>query len=74
VWRDLAVRKRKTEVDQQIAIIGTLAREVGIATPGIDRLVELIHDVEDDRRPLSFATFKELIETCTSATTAASRS
>ena len=24
VWRDLAVRKRKTEVDQQIAIIGTL--------------------------------------------------
>ena len=74
VWRDLAVRKRKTEVDQQIAIISTLAREAGTATPGIDRLVELIHDVEDGRRALSFATFQELIDTCTSARTAASRS
>ena len=74
VWRDLAVRKRKTEVDQQIAIIGTLAREAGIATPGIDHLVALIHDVEDGRRALSFATFQELIDTCTSARTAASRS
>jgi 2-dehydropantoate 2-reductase len=74
VWRDLAVRKRKTEVDQQIAVIGTLGREAGIPTPAIDRLVELIHDVEDGRRPLSFATFQELIDTCTSARTAASPS
>ena len=74
VWRDLAVRKRKTEVDQQIAIMSTLAREAGIATPGIDRLVALIHDVEDGRRTLSFATFQELIDTCTPARTAASRS
>jgi 2-dehydropantoate 2-reductase len=74
VWRDLAVRKRKTEVDQQIAIMGTLGREAGIATPAIDRLVALIHDVEDGRRALSFDTFQELIDTCTSATMAASRS
>jgi 2-dehydropantoate 2-reductase len=74
VWRDLAVRKRKTEVDQQIAIIGSIGREAGIATPAIDRLVALIHDIENGRRPLSFATFQELIDTCTSATMAASRS
>jgi 2-dehydropantoate 2-reductase len=74
VWRDLAVRKRKTEVDQQIAIMGTLGREAGIATPALDRLVALIHDVEDGRRALSFDTFQELIDTCTSATMAASRS
>jgi 2-dehydropantoate 2-reductase len=74
IWRDLAVRKRKTEVDQQIAIMGTLGREAGIATPAIDRLVALIHDVEDGRRTLSFETFQELIDTCTSATMAASRS
>ena len=73
VWRDLAVRKRKTEVDQQIAIIGSLGREAGIATPAIDRLVALIHDVEEGRRPLAFATFQELIA-CTSDTMAASRS
>ena len=74
VWRDLAVRKRKTEVSQMIGIIGTLAREAGIATPALDQLVALIHDIEDGRRELSFATFQELIDTCTSATMAASRS
>jgi 2-dehydropantoate 2-reductase len=66
VWRDLAVRKRKTEIDQMIGIIGSIAREMGIATPAIDRLVTLIHDVEDGRRPLSLETFNLLTETCTS--------
>jgi 2-dehydropantoate 2-reductase len=74
VWRDLAVRRRKTELDQQIAIIGRIGVEMGIRTPAIDRLVELVHDVEDGRRALSFETFQHLIDTCTSDTTAASRS
>lgn len=56
VWRDLAVRKRKTEVDSQIAVIGELAREHGIDTPALDRLVALVHDVEDGRRPQSVET------------------
>ncbi len=33
IWRDLAVRKRKTEVDAQIAIIAALGAEAGVATP-----------------------------------------
>jgi 2-dehydropantoate 2-reductase len=74
VWRDLAVRKRKTEVDPQIGIIGSLGRASGVATPVLDRLVELIHDIEDGRRPLSFDTFRELIDTCRSTTMAASHS
>ncbi|MEA2872579.1 MAG: 2-dehydropantoate 2-reductase, partial [Hyphomicrobiales bacterium] len=74
VWRDLAVRKRKTEIDQMIGIIGSLAREAGIATPAIDRLVALIHDVEDGRRTLSPETFNLLTETCTSATMVMSHS
>lgn len=74
IYRDLAVRKRKTEIDQQIGIIVTLAREAGVATPGLSRLVELIHDIEDGRRPLAFETFQELIATCTSASTARSPS
>ena len=47
IWRDLAVRKRKTEVDAQIAIIATLGTEAGIPTPAINKLVDLIHDIED---------------------------
>jgi 2-dehydropantoate 2-reductase len=54
IWRDLAVRKRKTEVDPQIGIIATLGREVGIATPAVEMLVDLIHDIEDGRMPRSF--------------------
>ena len=62
------MRKRKTEVDPaDRRSSARSAREAGIATPAIDRLVALIHDVEDGRRPLSFATFQELIDTCTSA-------
>jgi 2-dehydropantoate 2-reductase len=74
IWRDLAVRKRKTEIDPQIGVIGSLGRAAGVATPAIDKLTALIHDIEDGRRPMSFATFQDLIDTCTSATTAASRS
>jgi 2-dehydropantoate 2-reductase len=64
VWRDLAVRKRHTEVDAQIGVIAELAAEVNIATPAITRLVELVHDIETGRRSQSPETFKELLETC----------
>ena len=71
IWRDLAVRKRKTEVDPQIGVIATLGREVGIATPAIETLVSLIHDIEEGRRPMAFETLKVLIDQCRSASTAA---
>ncbi len=64
IWRDLAVRKRRTEVDAQIAIIADLAHEVGVETPAIRRLVELIHDIEEGRREQSMATFGELMRVC----------
>jgi len=71
IYRDLAVRKRKTEIDPQIGIIGRLGAESGVATPAIDRLVELIHDIEDGRRPMAFETFQQLLDACGSASTAA---
>lgn len=64
IYRDLAVRKRRTEVDPQIGVIAELGREAGIKTPAIRRLVELIHDIEDGRRPMAYETFAELIATC----------
>ena len=64
IYRDLAVRKRRTEVDPQIGVIGELGREAGIATPAIVRLVELIHDIEDGRRPMAYDTFAELVAIC----------
>jgi 2-dehydropantoate 2-reductase len=71
IWRDLAVRKRKTEGQPQIGIISRLGREVGVATPALELLVALIQDIEEGRRPMSFETLKVLIDQCKSASTTA---
>ncbi len=60
IWRDLAVRKRRTEVDAQLGPIVALGAEVGILTPLNARLIELIHDIEDRRRQQSPAALDEL--------------
>ncbi|MDR6263079.1 2-dehydropantoate 2-reductase N-terminal domain-containing protein [Roseobacter sp. N2S] len=60
IYRDLAVRKRKTEVDPQVGAVVDIAAGHGIDTPLLRRLVELIHDIEDGRREMSQDTFHEL--------------
>jgi len=60
IYRDLAVRKRKTEVDPQVGMVAEIAAGHGIDSPLLLRLVELIHDIEDGRRALSTETFHEL--------------
>ncbi len=60
IWRDLAVRKRRTEVDAQIGIIVTLGREAGVPTPLTARLVELIHDIEEGVRRQGVEVLEEL--------------
>ena len=60
IWRDLAVRKRPTEVDAQLGIVVTLARAADVPTPLTARLVELIHDIENGSRPQSVATLDVL--------------
>jgi len=67
IYRDLAVRKRKTEVDPQIGVIAELGRAAGVPTPAITQLVALIHDIEDGRRSMSAETFEVLIQTCQAA-------
>ena len=62
IYRDLAVRKRKTEVDPQVGIVAEIAAAHGIDTPLLRRLVALIHDIEDGRRPMSLDTFHALTE------------
>ena len=38
IWRDLAVRKRKTEVDHQVGAVVEIAATHGVATPICARL------------------------------------
>jgi len=60
IYRDLAVRKRKTEVDPQVGVVAQIAASHGIETPLLSRLVTLIHDIEEGRRKMSSETFHEL--------------
>ena len=60
VWRDLAVRRRQTEVDVQIAPIVEIGARHGLPCPTIARLVALIHAVEQGR-PQSDALLLELL-------------
>jgi 2-dehydropantoate 2-reductase len=68
IWRDLAVRKRPTEVDAQLGIVVREAasgkREAERpSTPLLSRLIELIHDIEKGVRAQSLDTLDLLAST-----------
>ena len=60
IWRDLAVRKRRTEVDAQLGIVVALGAEAGVPTSLTSRLVALIHDIESGVREQSLGTLDAL--------------
>ncbi|OJY68472.1 MAG: 2-dehydropantoate 2-reductase [Rhodospirillales bacterium 70-18] len=61
VWRDLAIRKRRTEVDVQIAPIYEIGARHGIECPTVRRLVAMIHEVENGTRALNDDNLLELL-------------
>ena len=65
IWRDLAVRKRPTEVDAQLGIVVTLGTEAGMPTPLTARLVALIHEIERGERLQSLDALAVLASTPT---------
>lgn len=60
IWRDLAVRKRRTEVDAQLGILGEIAATHGLTAPRVDRLVRLVHEIEDGTRAMGRANLDTL--------------
>ena len=60
IWRDIAVRHRKTEADPQLGPIVTTARGQGGDAPITARLIAMIHEIEDGRRPMAWANLDEL--------------
>jgi 2-dehydropantoate 2-reductase len=60
IWRDLAVRKRRTEADAQLGPIVTFGEQVGVKTPVTSNLIALIHEIEDGTRPLAWENLDEL--------------
>ena len=64
IWRDLAVRKRKTEVTEELCILVKLADEVEYDVALITTIIDLIHDIQDGVRDMSDETFAVLLNRC----------
>jgi 2-dehydropantoate 2-reductase len=60
VWRDMAVRKRRTEVDAHFVPIVEHAQQLGLEVPLLQRMIAMIHEIEDGRRAFSGANLEEL--------------
>jgi 2-dehydropantoate 2-reductase len=60
IWRDLALRRRPTEVPAQLNPVLDIARLHKLAMPGLTRLLELIGKVETGVCPLGMDTFLQL--------------
>jgi len=60
IWRDLAVRKRRTEIDAQIGPVVSEGAALGVPTPVNARLIAMIHEIEDGKRKLDRANLADL--------------
>jgi 2-dehydropantoate 2-reductase len=60
VWRDMAVRKRRTEVDAHFGPIVEDAKRLGLDVPLLERMIAMIHEIEDGSRAFAGANLDEL--------------
>ncbi len=60
VWRDIVVRKRKTEVDYRIGELVRRGRARGLAMPLNAALWQMIHEVEEGKRAMVPENLREL--------------
>ncbi|WP_289041175.1 2-dehydropantoate 2-reductase [uncultured Aliiroseovarius sp.] len=64
IYRDLAIRKRKTEVDAQIGALIAIGQAHDVATPALAMLCDLIHDIEDGNREQSTDLLELMLPVC----------
>lgn len=61
IWRDLAVRRRKTEVGGQLGVLAAKGEAVGIPMPLTRRLIALVQDLEAGRRVMAWDNLDVLV-------------
>ena len=61
IWRDLVVRRRKTEVGALLGATVAKARMLGLDMPLTERLIAMIEDLETGRRVMCWANVDELV-------------
>jgi 2-dehydropantoate 2-reductase len=60
IWRDLKVKKRKTEVDMQVAVIVAKGRDLGIPTPVNAAVLDTIHEIENGTRDMGWSNLDDI--------------
>src|SRR5919197_2571889 len=60
IWRDLAIRKRKTEAEGQLGVLIQQAQEVGLDVPLNRSVYRLIREIESGARGFSWANLDEV--------------
>ena len=61
IWRDLVVRRRKTEVGALLGATVAKAGTLGLGMPLTERLIAMIEDLELGRRAMSWNNIDELV-------------
>jgi 2-dehydropantoate 2-reductase len=60
IWRDLAIRKRKTEADGQLGVLIQQAEEVGLDVPLNRAVYRLIREIESGARGFAWSNLDEV--------------
>ena len=60
IWRDLVIRKRKTEVSHQLEPIIDIGEKYGLKLPLTRQVVTQIHELEEGKRLLNWGNLEEL--------------
>lgn len=60
IWRDLAIRKRKTEAEAQLGPIVAAGEKAGVPTPITQRLIAMVQEIESGTRPQGRENLAEL--------------
>lgn len=60
MWRDLRVKRRKTEVDMQPGVVVEIGKREGIPTPVNAAVVQIIHEIEAGERGMGWDNLDEI--------------
>ncbi len=60
LYRDLAVRKRRSEIDGTVGVTVEMGEEQGLDLPMSKKLIEMVHQIEEGKRGISTENLLEL--------------
>lgn len=60
IWRDLKIKKRKTEVDVQTGALVEQGERSGIPTPVNRAVLEIVHEIENGQRGMNWENLQEI--------------